>query len=177
MIIRSSRKKKNPGNHTQTNEFSPVPMAKFVVHRITPVPWSLVLRCASPLKAEPRPLRALHVTTANTWLIVQGEAGATSFLVRSQVKLGDDARNDLVVEVFRILEGKGFEALPKVEAPLARDVVRNNLLRLRIVGSTLHDHVVCVGIPGAGSQKRKWTKPRPLLTVRPFGGGPPLLGV
>ena len=152
-------------------------MTKFVIHCIAPVPWALILCRTSPLKAKPRPLWTLHVATANTWLVVQGGAGATSFLVCSQVELWNDTCNDVIIQVFRVLEREPFEALPKIKAPLAHDVIRDNLLRLWIVGGTPHNYVVCVGIPGAESEECKKTKLKLLLTFRPFGGGLLLLGV
>ena len=130
-------------------------MAKLVIHGVAPVPRSLILSCTSTLEAKPRPLRTFHVAAADTRFIVQRRVDAASLLVRGQVKLRDDTGNDVIVQVFRVLEGKAFETRPKVETPLTHDVIRDYLLRVWIVRCASHNYVVRISVPGAGSQEHK----------------------
>ena len=83
--------------HTETDKFRPIPVAKLVVHCVAPVPWSLILRRSPSLEAKPCPLWAFHVAPPNTRFVVQREVGPTILLVCSQVKLRNDASNDLII--------------------------------------------------------------------------------
>ena len=133
-------------SRTKADKFGPIPVAKLVVHRVTPVPWSLILRRSSPLKAKPRPLRTFHVTTSNTGFIVQREVDPAVLLMCGQVEFWNKTGDNLIIQTLRILEGKFFKAFPKVNAPLTHDVVRGNLLGLGVVGSTSDDHIISVRI-------------------------------
>jgi hypothetical protein len=132
---------------TKASELQPVPMAKFIIHGVTPVPWSLVFRRPTPLKTKPCPLWTLHITAPNTGLVVERIIDPTCVFMCSQVELRNNASNDLVIQTLRIFEGKLLETSSKVATPLTHDVVRGDFLGLRVVGSTSYDHVVGVGVP------------------------------
>ena len=72
-------------------------MAKFVIHCITPVPWTLIFHRTSPLETKPCPFWTFHVAPANTRLIVEGKVDPTVLLVSSQMELWDDTSNDPII--------------------------------------------------------------------------------
>ena len=73
------------------------------------------------------------------------------------MELGDNAGNDLVIQILRIFERKVLEAVSKVGTPLAHNIVRSNFLGLRIVGGASDDYVVGVGISFDRIQSYKQT--------------------
>ena len=78
--------------------------------------------------------------------------------MRSQVKLGDNTDNNLVVQVLRIYKGKVLQAVSEVEAPLTHDVVQGHLLGLGVVGGASNDHVIGVGVSVREVQRCKQTR-------------------
>lgn len=121
-------------------------MAKFVIHHIAPVPWSLIFRRTSPLETEPCLFWAFHVTPANPRLIVEGKIDPTVFLVSGQMKLWNNTSNDLIIQPHCIIKREVLEVVSKVGTPLAHYIIRCNLLRLRVIRGTLDDYVVGVCI-------------------------------
>jgi len=122
-------------------------MSEFIIHRITPISWPLILRRTSSLKAEPRLFRALHITSADTGFVVEGAIDLTVLFMGYQVKLGDEIGDDQVVELFHVGEREIFEVVTEVDPKLTYDIVRYNLLCFRVVGGTHEDDVVSVRIP------------------------------
>ena len=125
-------------------------MAKFIVHRIAPITGPLILCRTSPLETEPRPLRALHVTTTNTRFVVERKVDPTGLLVGGQMELRNNAGHELVIQAFRVGKGKLLEAGLKVDDVLAHYIIGSNLLGIGAVGGTSHDHIVSVCVPVDG---------------------------
>jgi hypothetical protein len=131
---------------TEADKFRPIPVAELVVHRIAPIPGSLIFRRPASLKTRPRPFRSFHITATNTGLIVEREIDPAIFLVGGQVKLGDNTGDYLVVQALCVLEWEVFEALSKLDTPLTHDVIRGDLLRFGEVKEASECYVVGVGI-------------------------------
>ena len=98
-------------------------MAKFVIHRIAPVPWSLIFHQTSPLETEPCPFWAFRVTPANPRLIVEGKIDPTVFLVSGQMKLWNNTSNDLIIQPHHIIKREVLEVVSKVGTPLAHYII------------------------------------------------------
>ena len=72
--------------------------------------------------------------------------------------------------MFRTSKWKFLEASWEIDAPLAHDIVRGNLLRLRIVGGASSNHIVGISVPVQSSITQASVR---LITNRsPFWRGP-----
>ena len=68
------------------------------------------------------------------------------------MEFGNNAGNDLAIQVLRVFKWEVLETASKVDTPLAHDIIRGDLLRFRIVRCAPDDHIVSVGIPFDGNQ-------------------------
>jgi len=137
---------------TKTDKLGPVPMTKLIIHRVAPIPRSLILRGPTPLEAKPRSFRSFHITTTDTRFIVEREINSTIFLVSGQVEFGDNTGNNLVIQGLRVLEWEVLEATSKIYTPLTHDIVRRNFLRFGVVRRAPDDHIIRIGISFIESQ-------------------------
>ena len=112
------------------------------------------------MEPKPRPLWSFHITATNTRFVVKGKIHSTIFLVSRQVELRDDTRNDSVIQGICVFMWEVFQAVSKVDAPLAHYIVRGDLLGFKVVRCTLDNHVVGIGIPSDGNQSYKQHKTR-----------------
>lgn len=63
------------------------------------------------------------------------------------MKFRNDSSDNLVVEALRTFEWKAFEPRSEVDTPLTHDIVRSDLLCLRVMRYAPSNHVVSVSIP------------------------------
>ena len=122
-------------------------MPELIIHGITPVPRTLVFGASSTLQSEPCSFRAFHVPSARTRFVVERKIRTAFLTMSSKVELGHHPGNDLVIQMFRIVERELRESLSEVYAPLAHGVIGCNLLWLEVVPRAPHNNVVDVREP------------------------------
>jgi hypothetical protein len=98
-------------------------MGKFVIHRVTPKSRALILGAPSSLEPKPRPLWTLHIPPPGPWLIVEGKVCTAFLTMGCKVKFWNHPCNDLVIQIFSIVEREFLQSLAEVNRPLAHNVV------------------------------------------------------
>ena len=73
------------------------------------------------------------------------------------MELGDNARNDPVIQSLRVVKWEILEAVAEVYAPLTHNVVGCDLLRFRVMRGASYNYIVGVGITIYGYQRREET--------------------
>jgi len=64
-----------------------------------------------------------------------------------KVEFWNHPYNDLVIQLFGIIEGGSLQMLAKVFGPLVHNIIRCDLLWFEIVACALNNNIVNVGIP------------------------------